>query len=181
MADIGESWPPCLTKLEVTLWPLNRRNRKYGKRWTHGQPPIPQVTANRVKALWDQQYLKLGIHSRRRMRTRILDRGWYPRLLRRRAGQRSAHRSLTIWRRMSFADSSYAQSRCIGQVGRSPRMEYVMRITFRLRKARGLWKTSDLHESSECHHRTPTATLPTKYKVFTIIHIPPIRVPMTSS
>ena len=47
-----------------------------------------------------------------------------------------------------FGDTSYAQCRCIGQVGRSPRMEYVMRISFIFRKIGGQWKIIHFHESA---------------------------------
>ena len=47
-----------------------------------------------------------------------------------------------------FGDTAYAQCTAIGQVGRSPRTEYVMRITFIFRKVEGQWKIIHFHESA---------------------------------
>ena len=47
-----------------------------------------------------------------------------------------------------FGDTSYAQAQVIGQAGSSPRMEYVMRITFIFRKLAGQWKIIHFHESA---------------------------------
>ena len=47
-----------------------------------------------------------------------------------------------------FGDTAYAQCTAIGQAGRSPRTEYVMRITFIFRKVGRQWKIIHFHESS---------------------------------
>jgi len=47
-----------------------------------------------------------------------------------------------------FGETSYAQCRTITQVGRSPRTEYVSRVTFIFRNVGGQWKIIHYHESA---------------------------------
>ena len=47
-----------------------------------------------------------------------------------------------------FGDTAYAQCTALFQAGASPRMEYVMRITFVYRKVGGQWKVIHYHESA---------------------------------
>ena len=101
---------------------------------------------SRLKGLWDQQYPHLvyiaeeeefpitswaGIDSYYGTDTDS-DRAW-------------SYRDLVL---DSFGDTAYAQILCNGEAGRSPRMEYVMRITFVFRKVGGQWKIIHFHESA---------------------------------
>ena len=104
---------------------------------------------DRTKALWDQQYPNL-IYIAEENEFPIRDwagiADYYGDLLAGVSEDRAcSYDDLVL---DVFGEISYAECRTITQVGRSPRMEYVSRVTFIFRKVEGQWKIIHYHESA---------------------------------
>jgi ketosteroid isomerase-like protein len=104
---------------------------------------------NRMKSLWDQQYPNL-VYVAEENEFPIEDwagiADYYADILDGVSEDRAcSYEGLVL---DVFGETSYAECRTITQAGRSPRMEYVSRVTFIFRKVGGQWKIIHYHESA---------------------------------
>ena len=115
---------------------------QWGSAWAAGD-------SHGVKSLFDQQYTNL-VYIAEENEHPIVDWAGIDAYF---AGVLSTESEVSLWTYDNlvtdvFGDTSYAQCTAQVQAGRSPRMEYVMRITFIFRKTAGQWKIIHYHESA---------------------------------
>ena len=121
---------------------INNMIAQWGSAWASGD-------SQRLKSLFDQQYPNL-VYIAEENEHPIVD---WPGIEAYFAGVLNTETEDSIWTYDNlvadvFGDTSYAQCTALLQAGRSPRIEYVMRITFIFRKVGGQWKIIHYHESS---------------------------------